>query len=149
MDKLLLLECGKRKVKCGVSFASLQFHFCMFCKKRGTAWQSSGKTSQEHETGSAPSLAHPPLLSCGSRHMKLCFYGCLVFRALALAVLSQALQGLVDQSYILLIDSPASSKRGREKEKQCNFGKTTKQDKANFPEIQRKENLENCNYSEK
>lgn len=43
MDKLLLLEWGKRKVKCRVSFARLQFHFCMFCKKTGTAWQSNGK----------------------------------------------------------------------------------------------------------
>lgn len=118
MDKLLLLEWGKRKVKCRVSFASLLFHFCMFCKKRGTAWQSSGKSSQEHETGSAPSLARPPLPSYGSRHMKLCFYGCLVFRALALAVLSQPLQGLVDQSYILLIDvEPRHLRKGEEKTK--------------------------------
>lgn len=50
--------------------------------------------------------------------MKLYFYGCLVFRALALAVLSQALQGLIDQSYILLIDvEPRDLWKGEEKKK--------------------------------
>lgn len=79
-------------------FTSLQFSLCMSCQGSPNAWQSMKK-----DLGSFPSLAFY-YASHGYFHTKNSFHGYLIFMAWALAILRQALQGLVDQCYILLID---------------------------------------------
>lgn len=76
----------------------------MFCQEGKTIWQSKKKDLLHARKAWLLHQADPFADWSEYLGVKDCFHRYLIFMAWALAILSQALQSLVDQHYILLID---------------------------------------------